>query len=142
MGNEDRRRLERIKRLSPQELALDKTGFDDARLTELVWRYRARNFPTTLTPDEQQRWQQRQKAQSHENVPGMPQEDAGRRKQYWPQYTFLPDYAAQISQCFCTRPISEPPAATNSRICRASLVSCCSWRPIAARALAALRRSA
>lgn len=40
----------------------------------------------------------------------MPQEDAGRRKQYWPQYTFLPDYAAQISQCFCTRPISEPPA--------------------------------
>jgi exodeoxyribonuclease-1 len=28
VGNEDRRRLERIKRLSPQELALDKTGFD------------------------------------------------------------------------------------------------------------------
>ena len=57
VGNEDRRRLERVKRLSPQELALDKTGFDDARLTELVWRYRARNFPMTLSADEQQRWQ-------------------------------------------------------------------------------------
>ena len=62
VGNEDRRRLERIKRLSPQELALDKTGFDDARLTELVWRYRARNFPQTLNPQEQQRWEQHRAA--------------------------------------------------------------------------------
>ena len=62
VGNEDRRRLERIKRLSPQELALDKTGFDDARLTELVWRYRARNFPQTLDADEQQRWEQHRAA--------------------------------------------------------------------------------
>lgn len=62
VGNEDRRRLERIKRLSPQELALDKTGFDDARLTELVWRYRARNFPQTLNPQEQQRWEEHRAA--------------------------------------------------------------------------------
>ena len=62
VGNEDRRRLERIKRLSPQELALDKTGFDDARLTELVWRYRARNFPQTLDAGEQQRWEQHRAA--------------------------------------------------------------------------------
>ena len=40
------------------ELAHARTGFDDPRLAELLWRYRARNFPTTLTPDEQQRWQQ------------------------------------------------------------------------------------
>ena len=62
IGNEDRRRLERIKRLSPQELALDKTGFDDARLSELVWRYRARNFPQTLNPLEQQRWEEHRAA--------------------------------------------------------------------------------
>ena len=62
VGNEDRRRLERLKRLSPQELALDKTGFDDARLSELVWRYRARNFPQTLNPQEQQRWEQHRAA--------------------------------------------------------------------------------
>lgn len=58
VGNEDRRRLERVKQLSPQELALDRTGFDDPRLTELVWRYRARNFPMTLNAAEQQRWEQ------------------------------------------------------------------------------------
>ncbi|KGG83554.1 MULTISPECIES: exodeoxyribonuclease I [Comamonas] len=62
VGNEDRRRLERIKRLSPQELALDKTGFDDARLTELAWRYRARNFPQTLDAGELQRWEQHRAA--------------------------------------------------------------------------------
>ena len=62
VGNEDRRRLERIKRLSPQELALDKTGFDDARLSELVWRYRARNFFATLNAEEQQRWEQHRAA--------------------------------------------------------------------------------
>lgn len=57
VGNEDRRRLMRLRQLSPQELALDKTGFDDARLAELVFRYRARNFPATLTADERQRWE-------------------------------------------------------------------------------------
>ncbi|MEX8193719.1 exodeoxyribonuclease I [Comamonas guangdongensis] len=62
VGNEDRRRLLQIKKLSPQELALDKTGFDDARLTELVWRYRARNFPQTLTEAEQRRWEQHRAA--------------------------------------------------------------------------------
>lgn len=62
VGNEDRRRLERIKRLSPQELALDKTGFDDARLTELAWRYRARNFPQTLDAGELLRWEQHRAA--------------------------------------------------------------------------------
>lgn len=62
VGNEDRRRLERIKRLSPQELVLDKTGFDDARLTELAWRYRARNFPQTLDAGELLRWEQHRAA--------------------------------------------------------------------------------
>ena len=51
-----------MKKLSPKELALDKTGFDDARLSELVWRYRARNFLQTLNATEQQRWQQHRAA--------------------------------------------------------------------------------
>ena len=62
VGNEDRRRLERVRRLPAQELALDKTGFDDERLSELVWRYRARNFPQTLNATEQQRWEQHRAA--------------------------------------------------------------------------------
>jgi exodeoxyribonuclease-1 len=57
VGDADRRRLAQIKRLDPRELALSKTGFDDPRLPELVWRYRARNFPETLTEADAARWQ-------------------------------------------------------------------------------------
>lgn len=56
VGNADRQRLARLKALSPAELALDRTGFDDERLAELVFRFRARNHPDTLNADERQRW--------------------------------------------------------------------------------------
>ncbi|WHZ11791.1 MAG: Exodeoxyribonuclease I [Burkholderiaceae bacterium] len=58
VGNEDRRRLARLRAMAPLELAAARTGFDDARLAELLFRYRARNFPETLTTDERSRWQQ------------------------------------------------------------------------------------
>ena len=58
VGAEDRRRLNQLRQLTGAELAHARTGFDDPRLAELLWRYRARNFPATLTPAEQQRWQQ------------------------------------------------------------------------------------
>lgn len=57
IGNDDRRRLVQLRRKTPQELAASKTGFDDARLEELLFRYRARNFPDTLDEDEAERWQ-------------------------------------------------------------------------------------
>ena len=57
LGNEDRRRLNRLRALSGEELARERLGFDDPRLAELVWRYRARNFPQTLSPEEQERWE-------------------------------------------------------------------------------------
>ena len=57
VGNADRRRLNQLRELSPAELAVSRTGFDDDRLAELVFRYRARNFPQTLKPDELERWE-------------------------------------------------------------------------------------
>jgi exodeoxyribonuclease-1 len=57
VGNADRRRLNQLRGLSPAELAHHRTGFDDDRLAELLFRYRARNFAETLTPEEQQRWE-------------------------------------------------------------------------------------
>lgn len=57
VGQGDRRRLAALRLLSPQELALDRTGFDDERLTELVFRWRARNWPGSLSAAEQVRWQ-------------------------------------------------------------------------------------
>jgi len=56
VGNEDRRVLQRLKALSPQELAAKRPGFVDERLDEVLFRYRARNFPDTLDEAEQQRW--------------------------------------------------------------------------------------
>ena len=57
VGNDDRRRLNRLRTLSPAELAHDRTGFDDVRLGELLFRYRARNFPESLSPEDAERWQ-------------------------------------------------------------------------------------
>ena len=57
IGNADRRRLNQLRALSPAELAHSRTGFDDERLADLVFRYRARNFVETLTPEESERWE-------------------------------------------------------------------------------------
>lgn len=53
----DRRRLNHLKTLNPADPAWWQTGFDDERLPELVFRYRARNHPDTLQPHEAGRWQ-------------------------------------------------------------------------------------
>ena len=57
IGNADRRRLNLLRGLSAAELAHSRTGFDDDRLEELLFRYRARNFAETLTPEEAGRWE-------------------------------------------------------------------------------------
>ena len=47
--------MEELRSLPPAQLGR-KTAFDDSRLPELVFRYRARNFPQTLSAEETQRW--------------------------------------------------------------------------------------
>ncbi|MFO1294018.1 MAG: exodeoxyribonuclease I [Rubrivivax sp.] len=56
VGNEDRRRLERLRALAPEALARERPGFGDARLEELLFRYRARNFAHTLDAEANERW--------------------------------------------------------------------------------------
>jgi len=56
IGNADRRRLHQLLAMSPEELAHNRTGFDDPRLKTVLFRYRARNFPETLLPDEIESW--------------------------------------------------------------------------------------
>jgi exodeoxyribonuclease-1 len=62
VGNSDRGRLQRLRAIGPEQLATQRTGFDDARLDELVFRYRARNFAATLADGERQRWEQHRAA--------------------------------------------------------------------------------
>ncbi len=54
----DRARMERLRALTPTQLALSPAAFDDARLPEMLFRYRARNYPETLNEPDQARWQQ------------------------------------------------------------------------------------
>src|SRR5471032_1781940 len=56
IGDRDRRLCEQVRTAEPEQLAADSWPFDDGRLPELLFRYRARNFAHTLSIDEQQRW--------------------------------------------------------------------------------------
>ena len=56
VGNEDRRTLQKLRTLDGAQLAANPPAFGDARLSELFFRYRARNFPESLNPAEQTQW--------------------------------------------------------------------------------------
>ena len=71
VGNADRRRLDHLRGLSGDELARARSGFDDPRLEELVFRYRARNFAATLSPDEAARWEAHRTARLIEGEGGV-----------------------------------------------------------------------
>ncbi|MBO5393146.1 MAG: exodeoxyribonuclease I, partial [Pseudomonas sp.] len=57
IGDRDRRLCEQVRHSDPEQLAKDAWPFDDERLPELLFRYRARNFAHTLNEQELQRWQ-------------------------------------------------------------------------------------
>ena len=69
VGNEDRRRLAALRKQPPYALA-KAGGFDDSRLDELLFRYRARNFPDTLSEAEQQQWEMHRAARLFEGAGG------------------------------------------------------------------------
>jgi len=55
-GN-DKRKMEMIREADPAMLKTMSIPFDDARLPEMLFRYRARNWPESLSEDEQIEWQ-------------------------------------------------------------------------------------
>lgn len=52
----DKKLMVQVRRASPADLAVKSFSFSDARLGELLFRYRARNFPGSLTEPERQQW--------------------------------------------------------------------------------------
>ena len=70
IGNGDRRQLNQLRALSPQALATASVAFDDARLNEILFRYRARNFPETLSPEEAQHWEDHRAARLFDGAGG------------------------------------------------------------------------
>lgn len=56
LQDSDRYLLEQVRRLDAHGLKSLKPAFLDPRLPELLFRYRARNFPSSLTDTEQNKW--------------------------------------------------------------------------------------
>jgi exodeoxyribonuclease-1 len=57
-SHSDKAQMDILRGLSPEQLASHPFNFQDDRLPVLLTRYRARNYPHTLTTEEQQHWQQ------------------------------------------------------------------------------------
>jgi exodeoxyribonuclease I len=56
LSSHDKAELARVRLMSSSELADCNASFDDPRLDEMLFRYKARNFPDSLTVDEQEKW--------------------------------------------------------------------------------------
>jgi exodeoxyribonuclease-1 len=54
----DKKTMEQIRACSPDELAATSFPFEDSRLPEMLFRYRARNFPQSLSSDELAQWEE------------------------------------------------------------------------------------
>lgn len=57
VGREDRQQLQSLLALPAPKLAQARFHFHDPRLEELLFRYRARNFPDSLNEDEAMQWE-------------------------------------------------------------------------------------
>jgi len=55
-SRDDSNRMDTIRNTPANELAALHLNFDDNRLEEMLFRYRARNYPDTLSSDERQQW--------------------------------------------------------------------------------------
>ncbi len=66
----DKAEMEKLRNLEVEQLANQKFQFSDARLPEMLFRYRARNYPETLTANEQQNWQEFCRKKLTEPSPG------------------------------------------------------------------------
>jgi exodeoxyribonuclease-1 len=70
VGNADRRKLASLRAESPAQLAAARPAFEDERLAELLFRYRARNFPETLSAAETQQWELHRSARLFDGAAG------------------------------------------------------------------------
>lgn len=57
-SNADRIRMQQVHECPVEDLAQLQLPFEDKRLAEMFFRFRARNYPQTLTPEEQTIWQE------------------------------------------------------------------------------------
>ncbi len=66
----DKRLMQKLHNLPPASLAPLASQFHDSRMPELLFRYRARNWPETLEIEELQHWENRCRARLLGEIPG------------------------------------------------------------------------
>jgi len=66
----DKPRIKKVRECTPEELADFHPKFDDERLPELLFRYKARNFPSTLSKDEESQWVNYRRIKLERELPG------------------------------------------------------------------------
>ena len=71
IGDGDKRRCAEVRSTTPEALGTRDFGFADTRLPELLFRYRARNWPQTLAPEEHQRWDEYRRQRLLEPTSGL-----------------------------------------------------------------------
>lgn len=58
MSPADKERAALLRASAPENMQDISANFEDKRFVELAWRYQARNFPESLSKEEQQRWRE------------------------------------------------------------------------------------
>ena len=72
MSDDDRPLLRSVRQTPPDQLGSRPFAFRDGRCTELLFRYRARNWPQTLSPEEAQRWETERRRRLETATPSTP----------------------------------------------------------------------
>jgi len=57
-SDNDKQSMEQLRELTPYDLAQTQFAFEDRRLPEMLFRYRARNYPDTLIDEERALWEE------------------------------------------------------------------------------------
>jgi len=70
VSKDDRRLLDSLRKETPARLAAAAPTFSDPRLVELLFRYRARNFPDSLSEEEMEHWEQHRAARFYDGAGG------------------------------------------------------------------------
>jgi exodeoxyribonuclease-1 len=71
-SDDDRPLLRTVRDTPPEQLGKHAFGFKDQRCAELLFRYRARNWPHTLDVDETQRWEIERRRRLETATPSTP----------------------------------------------------------------------
>ena len=72
MSDDDRLLLRSVRETPPEQLGTRPFAFKDTRCAELLFRYRARNWPETLSADESARWQDMRRRRLETATPATP----------------------------------------------------------------------